>query len=93
MPIHPYSEMLSFDFQPDVVCSMPIRLAQARLIPQDARDHQLDPIGRANTLRATGYAPDGGLRPSHQGKHAEYSNRVREQSDMRRIMPQSDNLC
>ena len=54
--------------------SMPIRLAQARLIPQDLRDHRPDhrtgirtPLGPPDTLQMAGT----GRLPSHQGKDAE----------------------
>ena len=57
-----------------VLDTMPIRLAQARLIPQDLRDHRPDhrtgirtPLGPPDTLQMAGT----GRLPSHQGKDAE----------------------
>ena len=56
------------------IITMPIRLAQARLIPQDLRDHRPDhrtgirtPLGPPDTLQMAGT----GRLPSHQGKDAE----------------------
>ena len=57
--------------------TMPIRLAQARLIPQDSyvRTRLRKTPCRAEPLIGrhgpTGYAPGGKPRPSHQGKDAE----------------------
>ncbi len=55
-----------------ILSFMPIRLAQARLIPQYSRDNRPDHMtGIRTPLGATGYVPDGRRRPFHQGKDAE----------------------
>ena len=55
-----------------MVHSMPIRLAQVRLSPQDSYvPTRLYSGGKLRTLQATGYAPDGGFRPYHHGKGPE----------------------
>ena len=52
--------------------TMPIRLAQVRLSPQDSYvPTRLYSGGKLRTLQATGYAPDGGFRPYHHGKGPE----------------------
>ena len=60
---------------------MPIRLAQARLIRQPELpvelEHELVEIALKVRRADPVYAPDCGCRPSHQGKDAEYYNRVR----------------
>ena len=66
---------------------MPIRLAQARLIPWDSAtpDHWTG----IRTLLATGYAPDGEHRPPHQGRDAETSTVSRSNLTCSRSYPKA----
>ena len=70
-----------------MVKTMPIRLAQARLIPWDSAtpDHRTG----IRTLLATGYAPDGEHRPPHQKRDAETSTVSRSNLTYSRSYPKA----